>query len=140
MDVLNTDQRRRNMQAIKSSGTKSEVILAKALWNRGYRYRKNDKSVIGKPDIVFKKNKIAIFCDGEFWHGKEWEKKKPKISNNKEYWIKKIERNMARDIAVNQQLSELGWKVFRFWHKEIQKNLDTCITQIEQEINKRNYD
>lgn len=131
MDTLNTEQRRRNMQANKSFGTTSETLLAKALWRKGYRYRKNDKSVLGKPDITFKKFKVVIFIDGEFWHGKDWEIKKPKIIQNTEYWIKKIERNIERDQAIRQNLEATGWTVLRFWHKEVKKNLVKCLITIE---------
>lgn len=134
MDPLNPEQRRRNMQANKASGTSTETLLAKALWLKGYRYRKNDKSVLGKPDITFKKLKIAIFADGEFWHGKDWEVKKPKIAQNKEYWIKKIERNMERDRQTQQNLEDNGWTVIRFWHGQIKKNLHECVEAIEKVI------
>ena len=137
MDVLNPEQRRRNMQAIKSVATKTEVILAKALWNKGYRYRKNDKRFKGKPDITFSKLKIAIFCDGEFWHGKDWDIKKAKINVNSDYWVKKIERNMKRDQEVNNELESNGWIVLRFWHKEIKSNLEQCINQIESVISQK---
>ena len=125
------------MQANKASGTSTETLLAKALWLKGYRYRKNDKSILGKPDITFKKLKIAIFADGEFWHGKDWEIKKPKIVQNREYWIKKIERNMERDRITQQTLEESGWTVLRFWHGEIKKNLSGCVEAIEQVISQK---
>ena len=131
MDTLNPDQRRRNMQAIKACETKSEVVLRKALWKKGYRYRKNDKTLIGKPDIVFRSLKIAIFIDGEFWHGKNWRQKKEKISKNREYWIKKIERNIARDKETQAILQLAGWTVMRFWHKEVIQQLQKCIEQVE---------
>lgn len=136
MDNLTKEQRRKNMQAIKSVGSKAEVILAKSLFAKGYRYRKNNNSVLGKPDLTFKKIKLAIFVDGEFWHGKDWEIRKKNLKTNQEYWIPKIERNMQRDIEVNLKLSERGWRILRFWSREVEKNLDTCISQIEYEINK----
>lgn len=94
-DVLTPEQRRKNMQNIKSNDTKIEVKLRRALWQKGYRFRKNYKDLPGKPDIVFTKYKIAIFCDGEFFHGKDWEVLKPRLekSNNSEFWINKISRN-----------------------------------------------
>ena len=112
MDVLTPEQRRRNMQSIKSKDTKIELMLRKKLWEKGYRYRKNYKHLPGKPDIVFLKLKIAIFCDSEFWHGYNWEEKKKKIGTNREYWIKKIETNMERDKRVNEKLKSYGWIVF----------------------------
>lgn len=89
MDNLTSEQRRKNMQHIRSKDTKIEGLLRKALWKKGYRFRKNYKELPGKPDIVFTKYKIAIFCDGEFFHGKDWEVLKPRLekSNNSEYWI-----------------------------------------------------
>ena len=137
MDSLTIEQRRRNMQANRGIGTSTEVILAKALWVKGYRYRKNDRSVLGKPDITFKKIKIAVFCDGEFWHGKDWDVKRKKIQANRHYWINKIEKNIERDRRVNEELQGLGWTVLRFWNKEISKKLDECIEKIEKAISNR---
>jgi len=135
VDKLTKEQRRKNMQANKATGTKPEIMLAKALHVRGYRYRKNDKSVFGKPDLTFKKIKLAIFVDGEFWHGKDWEKRKYDHKTNKEFWYQKIERNIQRDEEVNEKLTKEGWRVLRFWSKEIEKNLLECVLQIENEIN-----
>jgi DNA mismatch endonuclease Vsr len=135
MDKLSKEQRRKNMQAVKSKGSKIETILSKALWAKGYRYRKNDKSVFGKPDLTFKKYKIAIFIDGEFWHGKNWEIHKADHKSNQEFWHKKIERNILRDKVVNETLLKEKWKVLRFWGKEIDKNLQYCLDKIENLIN-----
>ena len=137
MDKLSKEQRRKNMQAVKNKGSKIEIALAKALWKKGFRYRKNDKTVFGKPDLTFKGLKIAVFCDSEFWHGKDWEKRKHEHKSNIEFWHKKIERNIQRDIEVNEQLKKEGWKVLRFWGKDIEKKLDFCIQEIEQAIKKR---
>ena len=93
-DRLTEEQRRKNMQAVKSSGSKIETALAKALYSKGYRYSKNDKSVYGKPDLTFKKLKIAIFIDSEFWHGKDWEIKKSEHTSNVEFWHNKILGNI----------------------------------------------
>ena len=136
MDVLTPEQRRKNMQHIKSKDTSIEIALRKALWKKGYRYRKNFKGLPGKPDIAITKYKIAIFCDGEFFHGKDWEVKKPKLMNSKnsDYWISKIERNMERDHENEQKLLFMGWTVIRFWGKEILKNTDDCIKVIEEAI------
>lgn len=135
MDKLSKEQRRKNMQAVKSKDSKIETLLSKALWAKGYRYRKNDKTVFGKPDLTFKKMKIAIFVDGEFWHGKDWETRKKDHKSNQEFWLKKIERNMLRDKEVNERLLKEKWKVLRFWGKEIEKNLQYCLTKIEETIN-----
>lgn len=119
-----------------STDTSIELTLRKALWHRGYRYRKNYKNLPGKPDIVLTKQKIAIFCDSEFFHGKDWEIKKAKLQkgNNSEYWIKKIERNMERDAENDRQLLFLGWTVIHFWGQEIIKNTEECIRVIEEAI------
>jgi hypothetical protein len=134
MDKLTKEQRKRNMQANKSTGTKPEILLAKMLFARGYRYKKNDKDVFGHPDLTFKKIKLAIFVDGEFWHGKDWEKRKKDHKTNKDFWIKKIERNIERDKEVNEELKKQGWIILRFWSKEIEKSLLSCILKIENEI------
>jgi DNA mismatch endonuclease (patch repair protein) len=130
MDVHNSNQRSKNMAAIKSTGTKPELILTKALWQLGHRYRKNNKTVFGSPDLTFKQQKIAIFIDSEFFHGKDWETRK-KPQTNAEFWEKKILRNMERDLQVNEFLQQSGWLVFRFWSKEIHKNLPEVILKIE---------
>ncbi|SHJ14252.1 very short patch repair endonuclease [Lutispora thermophila] len=121
MDVLTPEQRKRNMQAIKGKDTKIEIMLRKKLWEKGYRYRKNYKNLPGKPDIVFTKYKVAVFCDSEFWHGYNWEEKKKRLGTNREFWIRKIEKNMERDKRVNEELISDGWIVLRFWEKEIKK-------------------
>lgn len=131
MDKLTKEQRRRNMQANKSTGTKPEALLAKTLFARGHRYRKNDKNVFGHPDLTFRKIKLAIFVDGEFWHGKDWETRKNDHKTNRDFWIKKIERSKERDIEVNEELTKQGWTILRFWSKEIEKNLLSCVLKIE---------
>lgn len=122
------------MQAIKSTGTKDEVLLAKALWKLGYRYRKNNKNVFGKPDLTFKKNKLAIFVDSEYFHGKNWDTEKFRIQTNRDFWWKKIEQNIKRDKIVNEELTKNGWKVLRFWSKDIRKNLASCVMKIEENL------
>lgn len=136
MDNLTKEQRRKNMQRIKARDTSIEVKLRKSLWNKGYRYRKNYDVLPGKPDIVLTKYKIAIFCDSEFFHGKDWEVLKPRLekSNNSQYWISKIARNRERDDEINKRLLFEGWTVIRFWGKEIQNNVDECVKVIEEAI------
>lgn len=112
-----------------------EVKLAKALWARGHRYRKNDKNIFGTPDLTFKKKKIAIFVDGEFFHGKDWQTEKYRIKSNREFWWNKIEKNITRDELVNSNLSEKGWIVLRFWSKEVEKDLEKCVSKIEEVVN-----
>lgn len=120
----------KNMQAVKSSGSQIETMLGKALWRAGFRYRKNDKTVLGKPDFTLKKHKIAIFADSEFWHGKNWDDRKNDHKSNIEFWHKKIERNIERDKEVNEALTAEGWKIIRFWGKDIKKNLEQCIEKV----------
>ena len=136
MDRLTREQRHRNMSHIRSKNTSIEVLLCKELRKRGYGYRKNYKDLPGKPDIVLTKYKIAIFCDGEFFHGKDWASQKERVQqgNNPEYWISKIERNMARDEEINRELLHLGWIVLRFWGKDIRKHMDSCVNEIENAI------
>lgn len=135
-DVLTKEQRHKNMKNIKGKDTKIEVLLRKELWHSGYRYRKNVKSLPGTPDIVLTKFKIAIFCDGEFFHGKDWEVLKPRLEKgaNSEFWISKISRNRERDDIVNKRLLYEGWTVIRFWGDDIKKHLDECVKVIEETI------
>ena len=136
MDKLTPEQRKKNMRSIKGKDTSIEMILRKALWKKGYHYRKNYKNLPGTPDIALTKYKIAIFCDGEFFHGKDWEllKNKLKKSNNGEFWIKKISRNRERDDEINKRLSFEGWTVLRFWGEDIKKHTDECVKIIEETI------
>ncbi|WP_304343267.1 very short patch repair endonuclease [Chryseobacterium koreense] len=124
MDKLTPEQRRKSMQANKSKGTKIEVLLGKALFAKGLRYRKNNRKVYGTPDFSMTKYKIAIFADGDFWHGKDWETRRKKLGENAAFWFEKMERNIERDFKVNQKLREEGWAVLRFWESDIKKNID----------------
>ena len=136
MDVLNAEQRHKCMSRIKSKDTSIEVSLRRALWKKGYRYRKNYDELPGKPDIVLTKYKIVIFCDGELFHGKNWEVHKPKLlkGNNPDFWVKKIERNMKRDDENDKKLLFLGWTVIHFWGNDILRNTDQCVRVIEEAI------
>jgi len=129
-----TKERSDLMRKIKAKNTTPEIILRKALWNEGIRYRKENKEIIGNPDIAIKKYKLAIFIDGEFWHGYNWHEKKNKIKSNREYWIKKIERNIVRDKKYNQLLKEQNWIVLRFWEHEIKKELNKCVEKVKDAI------
>lgn len=135
-DVLTKEQRRKNMQSIHSKDTKIEVILRNALWHEGIRYRKNYTKIPGKPDIAITKYKIAVFCDSEFFHGKDWDQLKPRLekSNNSDFWIKKISRNRERDVEVDRELRSLGWIVLRFWGAEIKKELEQCVNTIKEAV------
>lgn len=126
-----------NMSRIKNKDTSIEVALRKELWQRGLHYRKNVNKVFGKPDIAFTGKKIAVFCDSEFWHGYDWESSKNDFKKNKDFWISKIERNIQRDIEVNDRLRQEGWIVLRYWGKDIKKNLISCADEIERIWNER---
>ena len=131
-----TEQRRKTMSKIRGKNTTIEVTLQKALWAKGYRYRKNYKKLPGSPDICLTKYRIAIFCDSEFFHGKDWEvlKAKGEKGNNGEYWSKKIQENITRDNEKDKALNALGWTVIRFWGKDILKKTDECVKVIEETI------
>ena len=116
MDDLTPEQRRKSMQAIRSTDTSIEIALRTALWHRGVRYRKNYKQLPGKPDIAITKYRIVVFCDSDYWHGYDWENRHQRIKSNRDYWIPKIERNMARDKEITAQLQAMGWIVLRFWN------------------------
>ncbi len=126
----------KNMKSIHSRDTSIELRLRKALWKKGYRYRKNYKKLPGTPDIVLTCYKIAIFCDSEFFHGKDWEFLKLRLErgNNPEYWINKIQRNIQRDLEKDHALQYLGWTVIHFWGKDILSHTDDCIQVIEEAI------
>lgn len=136
MDRLTLEQRHKNMSNIRNKDTNIELKLRKALWQKGYRYRKNVSSLPGKPDIVLTKFKIAIFCDSEFFHGKDWNtlKKQLQKGKNPDFWITKISNNIKRDDDVTKELSAMGWKVIRFWGKDINKDVNECVKVIEETI------
>lgn len=124
-------QRSYNMSRIRSKNSKPELLLRKALWAKDIRFRLHDKSLPGRPDIVIKKYKLAIFVDGEFWHGFEWKKNRERIKSNRLFWIPKIERNMQKDERTNRALRDMGYTVFRFWSQDVLKNLPKVLNQIE---------
>ena len=133
-DVMTPEQRSRAMRHIKGKDTSIEIAFRKALWHKGYRYRKNYKKLPGTPDIALVKYRIAIFCDSEFFHGYNWEVKKQKLGQNRDYWIKKIERNMERDRETDFKLIALDWIPMHFWGQEIQKHLAECVEAVEDLI------
>lgn len=137
MDDLTPEQRRKNMQAIRSKDTSIELRLRKALWQKGIRYRKNYKELPGKPDIAITKYRVAVFCDSDFFHGYDWENRNQRIKSNREYWVPKIEKNMERDKIITQQLQEVGWTVLRFWEWQIKKNLDECVEIVLEAVRNR---
>lgn len=114
---------------IKSKNTSIEKIIASELYKRGLRYRRNDPNIYGKPDFTFRKQKVAIFCDSEFWHGKKYsEGEKFKVNSN--FWEAKIKRNIERDTEVNKRLRLEGWTLLRFWGKEIKENPCKCVDEV----------
>ena len=131
MDVLTRKQRHKSMIGNKGNDTKPEILLRKALWHRGIRYRKNWRKLTGCPDIVLTRQKIAIFVDGDFWHARGYQDRPgSQIETNQSYWQKKLARNVERDREVNDQLTEQGWLVLRFWESDIKKYLDSVLAEI----------
>lgn len=126
------EQIRYNMQHVKCKDSEIELLLRKALWQNGLRYRKNVKTVFGHPDIAFIGKKVAVFCDSEFWHGYDWEHRKADFKVRQDFWIPKIERNMQRDKEVTEKLETDGWIVLRFWGNDIKSNLMDCILKIKE--------
>lgn len=126
-----------NMSRVKNKDSEIELMLRRELWKRNIRYRKNVKTIFGKPDIAFKGKKIAVFVDSEFWHGYDWEHRKDDIKSNRDFWIPKIERTIQRDVEVTARLESEGWLVLRFWGKEIKKNLFECADIIEKAYRER---
>ena len=122
-----TPEIRKRMSKVRLKNGKAETILAKRLWHEGYRYRRNYKKLPGSPDIALTTYRVAVFVDGEFWHGENWEERKAKLKHNREYWIEKIEENMARDKRVDNQLQEMGWTTVHFWEKQVLKRTDECL-------------
>jgi len=137
VDKLTVEQRKKCMQAVKSTDSHIETVLEKSIKNIGLEYIKNDKTVFGKPDFSFEKYKLAVFCDSEFWHGKDWEIRKNDLKSNKEFWFQKIERNIQRDKEVTIELEKQGWIVLRFWGKSILNNPDKCALKIKRSIKKK---
>ena len=142
-----TEQRRKTMSKIRGKNTTIEVTLQKALWAKGYRYRKNYKELPGKPDIVLTKYKLCIFIDSEFFHGKNFDsgyhsskyqslREQLEAGERANYWLPKIERNIKRDRLVDAELKDRGWHVVRFWSKDILKGMDICVKIVEGIINK----
>ena len=132
-DRLTPEQRRKAMRNVRSADTSIEIKMRKALWHEGIRYRKNFKKLPGTPDIAITRWKIAVFCDGSFWHGNGFEAKRP-IGTHREYWKEKIRRNVERDAENNRRLETMGWTVLRFWDKDICGHLDGCVSTIEEAI------
>lgn len=120
----------KRMANVSLKGGKAETALAKELWHRGIRYRKNYKKIPGSPDITITRFKVAVFVDGEFWHGENWPERKKKLKSNRDYWIEKIEENIERDRRNDELLEEMGWIPIHFWEKEVKKDLDSCVNKV----------
>lgn len=128
-----TEQRSKIMSRIKGKDTKIEVILRKALWHKGIRYRKNYRIQDCRVDIAITKYKIAVFCDGDFWHGKDFQE--GNIKNNTKFWEQKIKRNQERDLQNTIALRDAGWTVLRFWESEIVGDINKCVSIVERIVN-----
>ena len=126
----------RALSKIKASETKGERLLRSALWKMGFRFRKNVRNLPGKPDIVFTRCKLAVFCDGDFWHGRNWRKDKRRLQAgpNAPYWVAKIKANMNRDRRYNKELKHLGWSVVRIWESDILKDPQLAATKVAEAV------
>jgi len=126
-------------RANRSEGLKSELLLRNRLKRMGLRFQRNSRGIRGKPDIVFQKEKIAIFCDGDYWHGNDWERLRNKLAKgwNSAYWIEKIKSNRTRDKQVNVALSKEGWQVLRFWESDIVNDVISIAKRIQRELAKK---
>lgn len=133
MDTLSPDQRRKAMASVKSRDTDIEMLVRRALWARGHRYRVNTR-LNGRPDIVFPGQRVVVFCDGCFWHGCPTCNERP--GTNVEFWLAKIEANKVRDRRVTGELEADGWTVLRYWGCQIHKDLDTVVADIEAHLSK----
>ena len=127
----------KRMSNVSLKGGKAETTMAKCLWHRGIRYRKNYKKLPGSPDIAITRYKIAVFIDGEFWHGEDWDNRKQKLKSNREYWIEKIEENIARDKRNDQLLYDAGWIPVHFWEKEVNRNVEHCVDKLIDLVQQR---
>ena len=130
------------MSAVKSKDTRPELSLRRELWSRGLRYRVNVKTLPGKPDIVFTKAKIAVFCDGDFWHGHNWAIRgltslEEELSRYTPFWRDKILGNIKRDLETTAKLECDGWQVIRIWESDIKSNVSICADTVENNYHSR---
>ncbi|MBC8030709.1 MAG: very short patch repair endonuclease [Pyrinomonadaceae bacterium] len=128
-------------QRNRGSDTAHEVMLRRELWHLGLRYRKTVRTLPGKPDIVFSRRRLAIFCDGDFWHGREWRKLRLKLKagSNSSYWLKKIQSNIQRDRHNQTLLQCAGWTVIRLWESDIKRDPKKEAALIKREIEKLSH-
>ena len=120
----------KRMSHVKTKRNSAEIMIAKSLWHRGYRYRLNYKTLPGSPDIALTKYRIAIFIDGEFWHGKDFDQRKTKLKNNKDYWIEKIQENIDRDLKNDKLLRQMEWYPIHFWSNDVIKYCNQCVEEV----------
>jgi DNA mismatch endonuclease, patch repair protein len=127
------------MSQIRGKDTGIEMLLRKALWAQGIKARHNSKFIFGHPDLSWKGYKVVVFCDSEFWHGYHFAEQKEKIHSHTDYWIPKIERNIARDLEVNAELTKEGYRILRFWGQEIEKDPEGCAEKVVEALKERGY-
>lgn len=116
------------LAAVKSKDTKPEMLLRSALWQRGLRFRVHRKDLPGRPDVVFSRQRVAVFVDGDFWHGRDWEALRPKLKS--EFWVTKILRNRERDVEQTSALTRMGWTVVRLWETDVKKDVTTAVESV----------
>jgi len=126
-DNLTPEQRSFCMSRVKGKDTGLEMRVRSALHRRGLRFRKHVKDLPGKPDVVFRKARVAVFVDGDFWHGYRFPSWEDKVSD---FWKKKINRNRERDAANHRKLRQMEWTVIRLWQHEVEADFDACIDRI----------
>lgn len=124
------DNARKSMKGNTKKDTSIEILLRKALWHKGVRFRKNCKDILGTPDVSIKKYRLVVFCDGDFWHGKNYYG----VKNHKKFWDEKIKRNRERDLEYTIRLRDEGWTVLRFWESEIRNNVGGCVDVVISEL------
>lgn len=137
MGTRTREQISRTMSRIRGKDTGIEVALRNELRRRCLHYRKNVTTLQGKPDLVFAQYKVAIFCDGDFWHGWNWTVHKRDFKSNQAFWVAKIERNRARDRRVTRTLRAQGWYVLRFWGSDILRDVHRCGDLVETALVRR---
>lgn len=129
------------MARVTGRDTGPELTIRRALWRRGLRYRLHAKALPGKPDIAFPASKVAVFVDGDFWHGNQWKLRGfPSLGaqfenvSNRDYWVAKVTRNVRRDAEVDRRLRELGWRVVRVWESDLRRDLEACVRRVVRQV------
>jgi DNA mismatch endonuclease (patch repair protein) len=126
----------RAMRGNRDCGTQPEVLLRRTLWRMGARYRKNVKGICGKPDLVFPRARIVVFCDGDFWHGRKWESLRQKLERraNAAYWVQKIRANRERDRRTRSLLRRAGWRVITLWESDVRRDPSAAAASIMEAL------